>query len=315
MICTASEEGAVEPNADGCVLQIHLPREVTISDSLLKLGEIGVIRGQEPVVAKARQIGLGRVSIPGQKVVVDRTVILSRLASNGISAGTVKLTGAESVTVRRRQSVITGQEFVDVARSFLKSNPPTASICAIEALRPPKDLVLSEAGQDIALTPSLARNEANDQAKVRVAVVAGGKEVGVREVAFRLKYQVRRAVSTSEIPVGAVVRPENIRIETTISDRPEPANWKPPYGQVAKQRLSVDTVVLEDMLESLKPDVMVKRNEMVVMRIESLSLLVTAVGTVMQDARAGELVKVRNVDSQRVILCKVNADGTVEPVM
>ncbi len=34
----------------------------------------------------------------------------------------------------------------------------------------------------------------------------------------------------------------------------------------------------------------------------------------MQEGRAGEYIKVRNVDSRRVISAKVNKDGTVEPV-
>jgi flagella basal body P-ring formation protein FlgA len=42
---------------------------------------------------------------------------------------------------------------------------------------------------------------------------------------------------------------------------------------------------------------------------------VTAVGVALQEARAGEYVKVRNADSSRIILCKVNVDGTVEPML
>jgi flagella basal body P-ring formation protein FlgA len=34
----------------------------------------------------------------------------------------------------------------------------------------------------------------------------------------------------------------------------------------------------------------------------------------MQEGRAGEYIKVRNLDSQRMILAKVNEDGTVEPI-
>jgi flagella basal body P-ring formation protein FlgA len=315
VVSAASQENAAGDISDGCILQIHLLREVTISDSLLKLGEIGVIRGQESVAAKARAIGLGRISMPGQKMIVDRTIILSRLASNGIPTAAVKLTGAESVTVKKLQAVITGQDFVDIARSFLKSNPPAGSVCAVEAIRPPKDLVLSESNQDIAITPTYVKSEASDQGKVRVAVITGEKEVGVREITFRLKYQVRRIVSKSEIPAGAAIGPENVRIETAVCDKPDPVSWKPPYGQITKRRLPADTVVMDDMLESVKPEVVVKRNETVVMRIERSGLFVTAVGTAMQEARSGEFIKVRNVDSQRVVLCKVNGDGTVEPVM
>jgi flagella basal body P-ring formation protein FlgA len=34
----------------------------------------------------------------------------------------------------------------------------------------------------------------------------------------------------------------------------------------------------------------------------------------MQDGRAGDYIKIRNVDSQRIIIASVNENGTVEPV-
>lgn len=302
------------PDNEGCALEIYLPREVTVKDGSLELGEIGVIRGDESLAARARAIGLGRICVPGQKVIVDRAVVLSRLASNGIPADAVKLTGAEKVTVTKEQQIVTGQDFVEVARSFLKTNPPVSAICALEAVRVPRDLVLSGPGQDVKMTPSLVRGEAKDQAKIRVGVAADGKEIGAREVSFRLKYGCRRVVSAVEISAGEVISPENVRIETAVCDYPEPANWKPPYGSVAKRRLAANTVVLTEMVEPVKSKVVVNRNETVVMRIESPGLLVTAVGVAMQEARAGGYVKVRNVDSQRIILCKVSEDGTVEPV-
>ena len=61
--------------------------------------------------------------------------------------------------------------------------------------------------------------------------------------------------------------------------------------------------------------VVVLRNEAVVIRIQRPELLVTAMGIALQEARAGECVKVRNVDSSRVVLCRVNTDGTVEPML
>jgi flagella basal body P-ring formation protein FlgA len=36
-------------------------------------------------------------------------------------------------------------------------------------------------------------------------------------------------------------------------------------------------------------------------------------GIAMQDGRAGDYIKVRNTDSQRIILAKIKEDGTVEP--
>jgi len=68
------------------------------------------------------------------------------------------------------------------------------------------------------------------------------------------------------------------------------------------------------MVGQVKHEPIVKRNQNVIIRIDRLGLEVTAIGKTMQQGIAGEYIKVRNVDSQRIILAKVNEDGTVEPV-
>ena len=181
-------------------------------------------------------------------------------------------------------------------------------------MRIPKDLIIPGTGKDIRLYPRLARSSMKNQVKVQITVFADSKEAGTREVTFRLKYNCRKIVTQVEIPQGSVISPENAKIEKTISNYPEPANWTPPYGLIAKHRLPANTVIRPNMVGPVKPQVLLKRNQNVVIRIDRLGLLVTAIGKTMQDGRAGEYIKVRNVDSQRIILAKVNEDGTVEPV-
>ncbi len=69
------------------------------------------------------------------------------------------------------------------------------------------------------------------------------------------------------------------------------------------------------MLSAAQTAVLVRRNETVLIRLERPGILVTAMGTSLQEGRTGELVKVRNSDSSRVIVCKVMPDGSVEPAL
>jgi flagella basal body P-ring formation protein FlgA len=296
-------------------LRVYLPREVAIEDEVINLGQISIIRGKEPLVAKAGEIALGRISVPGQEIIVDRSTVLNRLACSGIPASKVTLNGAEKITVRQRQQIIKGNEFVKLASSFLEGNLPAESVCQSNPLWLPKDLVVPAAGKNIKLSPRLAKNNARNHAKVQFVVFQDGKEIGSREVTFRLRYNRHRAVTLVNIPIGTVITPENVKIEKTLSNYPQPANWCPPYGLVAKRRLPANTVIHPDMVGPLKPAVIVKRNSNVIIRLERLRLLVTAIGKAIQDGRAGDYIKVRNVDSQRIISAKVNEDGTVEPVL
>jgi flagella basal body P-ring formation protein FlgA len=315
--CRASANA--EPNdiqkASG--LQIYLPREVAIRSDTISLGEVSIILGDSHeggFKAKAVKIALGRISVPGQEIVIDRSMILSRLACSGIPVSKVTLAGAEKIRVRRQQEIIKGVEFVELAGAFLKENPPAGSVCQWNPIWIPKDLVLPKKREDIKLSPRFVKSTSKNQAKVQIAVVQNGKKIGESEVTFRLKYKCRRAVTLAAIPAGAVINSENIKIDSVVSSQPEPANWKPPYGLVTKRPLSANTVIGPHMFGPVKPEVVVGRNENVVIRIERPLLLITAIGKAMQEGHVGEYIKVRNLNSQRIILARVKEDGTVEPV-
>ncbi|MCU0914474.1 MAG: flagellar basal body P-ring formation chaperone FlgA [Planctomycetes bacterium] len=283
--------------------------------NLLTLGQISVVRGEPALAATAARAGLGQLSMPGQKATLDRMTILSRLASQGIPAQQVRLTGAQAVTVRRQQRTITAEEFLEVGQTFLRQHPPGPSICETVPTTQPRDMVLQGLVQDLQVMPRFAKAAARGHVTVQINVTADGKECGVRDISFRLRYRGRRVVTVREIPEGTELTPENVKVETTVADQPEPAGWKPPYGRVAVRALATGTEVQSDMLGAVPAPVLVRRNETVVIRIQRPGLLVTAVGVALQEAREGEYVRVRNADSSRVVICRVNADGSVEPTL
>jgi flagella basal body P-ring formation protein FlgA len=294
-------------------LRIYMPREVTVKDSNLTLGRVSIIQGDETLADNANKILLGRISVPGQKIVLDRPMILGRLACNGIPASEVTLTGSEKITVKQQNQIIDSNDFVSLADSFLEKNPPGNSVCKWNPIRKPKDFVAPARSEDIKLSPRLVRTGVKNQARVEIAVLSGSDKIGVRQVTFALIYEHHQAVTKLDIPAGGVINPENIKIEKVHSNDPEPIKWKPPYGLVARRRLPAGTVLAPNMLEPLESPIILKRNQNVVIRIERPGFLITAMGIAMQDGRAGDYIKVRNTDSQRIILARIKEDGTVEP--
>jgi flagella basal body P-ring formation protein FlgA len=297
-----------------CGLQIHLPREITVKHKYLSLGRVGIIRGEKSLEAKASEIALGQISVPGQKIVIDREMVLSRLACNGIPSWKVKLTGAEKVTVRQEELTISSDRLVKSASSFLEKNPPGASVCQFNPIRIPNDFIVAGTGKNVSLSAELLPSRAANHAKVRITIRSDGQEAGTCEVVFGLKYSRRQAVTKADIPGGAVISHENVKVEKTESSYPEPAGWTAPYGLIARRFIPAKTVIQPNMVRGAKSPVIAKRNQKLVIRIDMPGFLITAVGTAMQEGRAGEYIKVRNVDSKRIILTRINEDGSVTPV-
>ena len=315
LFCPVSANNKTNDSQKDSHLKIYLPREVTVKDSNLSLGQVSIIQGGESLVAKAGKIALGRISVPGQKIIIDRPMVLSRLACNGIPTSKVTFTGAEKITVKQQHQTISSSEFVTLANSFLEKNPPSNSLRRWNLMRKPKDYVISAGSKDIRFSPRLVQTGVRNQARIEITVLSGSNKIGVRQVTFALIYDRQQAVTKVDIPAGGIISPENIKIEKIQSNDPESSNWKPPYGLIAKRRLPANTVLRPNMLGSLKSPIIVKRNQSVVIRIEKPGFLITATGKTMQDGRVGDYIKVRNMDSQRIIMVRINEDGSAEPVL
>jgi flagella basal body P-ring formation protein FlgA len=314
-VCPASTSGQTAATPSDAALKIHLPREIEVDDNQIRLGQIGIVRGRPALVTKASEISLGRIPGPEQTFLVDRPMLLSRLACSGIPASDVVLTGADKVSVKWQQQVVKADRFVEVAGAFLKQSSIASTAVEFESARLPDDMVVPVPAADVDFSTLSVESIAANMARVRIAADANGTKLGTRDVTFRLKYRSHKLVAAADIPPGVTICPENTSIEEVLSDEPEPPDWQPPYGLVARRQLAKGAVIQSTMVGAARPQIVLKRNETVLIRIEMPGLLVTAMGKAMQDGRIGEYIKVRNIDSRRIILARVNKDATVEPVI
>jgi flagella basal body P-ring formation protein FlgA len=313
-LCLSSTDNLSADSASPSSLAIYLPRDVSIESETLTLGKIVVITGEEALVSKAKDIELGKISTAGQIITIDRSMILSRLACSGMPACNPVLTGAEKISVKRTATVIKAGSIVESATSFLSGNIKEPSIARWELVRMPADVILSAQNSNVELVGRLVARNTNGQAVTEVGILVDGKQIEARQVIFRPKYNIHRAITVADVKDGDVLTADNTKIENVISDVPESTNWSTPYGLVANRNLQAGTVVGSNMAKSPQPPVVIERNQSVVIRIERAGLVVTAMGKATQQGKVGECIKVKNIDSQRVIMAKVNEDGTVEPV-
>jgi flagella basal body P-ring formation protein FlgA len=309
----SSQVAAEQPNQD-VLLKIHLPREVSIEDESISLADISILKGDETAVHLASDIALGKFSVPCQQIIIDRATISSRLASHGYPTTKVLLTGSSKVNVKRKQNIILSNDFVQSGQLFLKENPIHPSLCHIDPVTRPKDLALSSGHANFQLIPRLLENKNKSQARVRVGIFVEGREIETRDIDFRLKFESRKAVTIVDVPAGAIITADNIKIEKMVSDYPEPADWKPPYGLVTKRPISANSVIDNMSLDMSESTVVVERNQNITIRVHRSGLIITAIGMTLQKGRVGEYIRVRNIDSKRIIVAKVCEDGTVEPV-
>lgn len=180
-------------------LMINLPAVATVESENLTLGQIAEVKGDEATASKAREIAIGRISVPGQEVIIERPVILSRLACSEIGEINPELTGAEAVVVSRKATVIKAQSFIEQATEFLKDNADDKAVTRWEVIRKPGEMVLPYQASNVELVPRLVFGRTAGHAAVEIDVISEGRSLGTRQVVFEAGYKVLRAVTTTAV--------------------------------------------------------------------------------------------------------------------
>lgn len=297
-------------------LQVYMPREATISNGPIKLSQITILRGDPCLVERADTITLGNMIFPGQTIPVDRATILSRLATFNISASQVQFSGANSITVKHAGTTITGQEILQVAIEMARTQASRYPIVRIEPAAIPQDLSVDPNARDTRLVPQIvAGNASAGMMRVRVTAVCRTQTIASRDVLLRLLYKNHKIIATRDLPAGTVLTSEDVRIEEELSSTLPELDKPSPYGLVLKRAIKAGAQIRQSDLDLPGKKAVIKRNELVVVKIERPGIVVSSQGKALSDGCTGEVIKVRNIESNRIIICKVKDDGSVEPLL
>jgi flagella basal body P-ring formation protein FlgA len=292
-------------------LRVHMPRTMKIEADTVKLGEICVLRcDDDAVLAKASAVSLGRAPFVKEELRIDRNTILSRLAASGITSSAVTITGAQAVTITRDESVVDGAELVHAAEAFLAKSKPLAPQMQWKLQGPVPDLAVGNK-EAITIECRLRKDTPQGNPQVEVAVMAGRQQLDSRELTFTLSHQVRQITAAKEIMPGDMITPDSVTIAEVASDTPQP--WVSPFGMTAIQRIGKGAVVNISSLKQPAAAIAVHRGQTVVMKIEGSGFVISALGQSADDGKPGDSVRVRNIDTNRVVIARVNGNGTVTP--
>lgn len=293
-------------------VRVHLPREAVVSAPNVTLGDLAIIVCDDPALKKTLEaLPMGRAPWTRETITINRAMLLSRLATCGVGADQVVLSGAQQVAVRKPERVFPAAEVSKVAMGFLKTLPGQEA-SRWHAVRKGGDLS-APGGLDLQLRAQLAGAITEESVTVRVVATDGETEHARVELTFRRSYALRRAVAVKDIRPGEALTVENVKVEETEVDRAPATTWLPSPTAVATAPIAKGTAIRPDQLEGPKVATAVKRGQVVVMRLAGDGFTVSTLAEVMQDGAAGQVIKVRNVDTKRIVAGTVMPDGTVQP--
>jgi flagella basal body P-ring formation protein FlgA len=308
------EEATAKADALEPAVRVYLPRCRTVDKASLTIDDVAFVSGRNNELAgKVKAVAMGRAPFPGESITVNRRTLLSQLAAANIPTETLRIIGATETVVERKATEVTTDDIIAAATTFLKAGKP-AGVTSWELATRPKDISMP-ARDGAQIRCRFAERSPSGQVHIHVILATDAEVLADRLVVFRVKYKAKQLIAARDISPGEPVTPDNTTLKTVEVIQPPDEVYRPPFGKRARVRIQAGAQITESCVHDPKPELMIQRNQTVRMRIQGEGWSITALGTALQNGRVGETIRVRNLDSRRIVVGEIDKHGNVIPMM
>ena len=308
-LVAAALAGAAEPPA----AQVYLHELATVRGPQILLRDVARIESTQEAFAEL--VGLtevGTAALPGMARTLDPDGIRIRLRQHHFDLERVTVLGIGRLTVTTASRMLGGDEIVRAVEEYLLAQRPAGEEgeVRIEALVVPRELTVPDGLVELRARSMLAGRLAGS-VPVRLDVVVDGKVFRSLPVTVRVQLFRDVLVAARSIPRHGVLRVEDVRLDRRDVAGLPPEAFRVASGAVGKRAtksLSTGEVLVPASVE--EPPV-VRRGDVVMLVAEAGGLQVTTRGEVKEEGRPGQVVRVRNLSSEREIYGRVVNGSTV----
>lgn len=308
---------AVPPEANG-PLVLTLRSSAQAASSVVRLEDVADIEGGTTTQRRqAAALDLAELDAAHPELLLTREHVFFRLRLAGFEPAQFRLTGTPIAKVTRGQTRITEHSLVNAARELVRGQlPPGAEDVDIRQVRTvlPPAVTLRPADQ-VRLAVELRSPAAAGRVKVDVAVFVNGQRRSVVPVLLDVSYAQQVAVVKRRVGPGELLKDEALTAERQMVDGTNAwLSFAEARGKRAKTTLSPGQRLTDADVETAPQDLplLVKARDRVRLIAHVGGFRVSAMGEALQDGREGQTIRVRNVDSNKIISGRVLERNVVE---
>ena len=299
--------------AEGTVISIA--EQARVDGAIITLGDLAEITGADAEKKqRLRQLRLGNAPLPGSSLVLTKEILDMRLAATGTDLSGITWQVPSSITITSNSQQISGQILTDKAIAAIRSQiGPNVSN---------EDLSIAAMGarQDIAapvgkvtINTSLPYGvRYNTPTTVTMVVSVNEREFTKVGLKFDVKLYRQVAVAARQISAREILTDDNLRFQRMDVGKLGTGYYTDKnrvLGLMVRRQLTPGIVLIDSMVN--KPAI-VKRGSVVTLVARIGSMEVTATGQAMQDGIEGQLIRVQNANSNKIVLGKVLDESTIQ---
>lgn len=301
------------PQGTAARVLISLPAQVQVDNPVLRLGDVAQISGDEP----ERQAALAEIRLGGSPLAGSHLQLTPELLTMRLQAAGADLTGIEwqvppVVTVTAVAQQVTGEQLVAAAVQLIQqATKGMGGEVVTQPVLVPQDVQVPRG--ELRLQATLPYGiRYNIPTQVMVTVLVDGRQAAKSTVRLDVQCYQQIVVTARPLMAKDVLTADALRTERLAIGRLRPGyqiDVQKLVGLSVKRPVAPGTVLTNDMVA--KPT-LVKRGTLVTILAKQGALEVSATGQALQDGTEGQLIRVQNTLSKKIIAATVVDAATVQ---
>ncbi|MBX3436461.1 MAG: flagellar basal body P-ring formation protein FlgA [Planctomycetaceae bacterium] len=316
----------------GDLLRIHLEETDVVTDRVVKICDVGRVTGENAeAVHEIGEVDLVKLAEDGTPVVIDRHQLIARLLLAGYDGRDVAITGARSVRVRYEGKVaatpvVVAQSTSEIEVVAMEAAAQAAlATCfgvtpdAVEArLATPLKIPRPDASRPVTVDAIAPSNPTLGRTRLTLRVFIGGELHQVASGVFDVRLRQQVVLASATLPVGTVLNASNVTYQERWATRRNyvPQHHKLPEWRVRRPIQAGETITSDDLVPVEAADqnpIVIRARDIVQLVARGKGINATVRAAEALDAgRVGDKIRIRNMESQRIVVGEVVSSEEVQ---
>ncbi len=281
----------------------------TINNPQIFLADIADISSAPEKTSSLERLPIGRSPAPGSTIELNSTAIITSLQRLH-NLDDVSWKGSKTISVQRTGIPITRELLEHIIADFLQQNIdklPQAEI-RFTSVRVPRDMILPHGDLSWQVTPS--RPQIIGSSSFSIVLKIDGKTT--KNITVRGKLEAMTKVAVAAVPLrrGDIIAPHQVTLVKKDLNR-----LTQPYfseqqlvGLQVKQTINKGKVIEK---RHVRPAPVIKKGDLVKIFATKGTMQISTTGIARTEGRIGERIQVKNINSAKMVYCRIDGPGQV----
>ncbi len=238
---------------------------------------------------------------------IDKEDVIRSLKRNYIDLKNISIIGADRVIVKRETIKLTQAQILKDIEKYLEKNFKDAiEIVSISVSK--KELILPSGKIEKKIR---VKSKTANNIYLSYNIFINGEKRSSLPITVKVKYFLMIPYAKKDIPKGKKIEPNDVYLKKSAVSNVlrNSVKLEDILGKVAKRNIKKDSIIKSYLLS---PDYLVLKGKNVKILYSNGPINIELMGLALENGSKGDIIRVKNISSNKVIKCKVVAPFVVK---